>query len=276
MDFGSTDGSIEIAQRVGARVLHRTFDNFANQRNFGVVEGKPTHDWVLHLDADEATTEEFRVRLDALEPREGIYAYLVPSKTIIFRHWLRYAGMYPTYQVRLGHRDRLRFRQVGHGQREELRPEQLAVFGEPYLHYNFSRGLADWLRRHLKYAQDDAHHLVALRKGQREASSKFFGEGKMSCRRFAKDVTSRLPIILRPPARFVYVLFWCRGFLDGEFGLLYALMLSVYEGMVAVLMAEEIIRGVTSDPLVEAPHVAHTSSIAAKMHGGRGEQDHAN
>ena len=27
--------------------------------------------------------------------------------------WLRYSGLYPSYQVRLGHRDRFRFKQVG-------------------------------------------------------------------------------------------------------------------------------------------------------------------
>ncbi len=33
------------------------------------------------------------------------------------------SGLYPSYQVRLGHRDRFRFKQVGHGQREDLEPE---------------------------------------------------------------------------------------------------------------------------------------------------------
>ena len=47
-----------------------------------------------------------------------------------------------------------------------------------------------------------------------------------------------MPLVLRPPARFLYVLIWHRGFRDGGYGLLYALMLSVYEGMIAILTYE--------------------------------------
>ena len=63
--------------------------------------------------------------------------------------------MYPTYQVRLGRRDGLRFKQVGHGQREDLPPERIGTFSEPYLHYNFSHGLVAWLHKHVKYAEDE-------------------------------------------------------------------------------------------------------------------------
>lgn len=37
----------------------------------------------------------------------------------------------PRYQGRLGHRDRFRFKQVGHGQREDLAPERVGTLSEP-------------------------------------------------------------------------------------------------------------------------------------------------
>jgi hypothetical protein len=239
VDSGSTDETVEIARRAGARILFRPFDNFANQRNFGIEEGKPQYEWVLHLDADEVATPEFRYRLAELKAPEGIDAYRVPSKMMMFEHWLRYAGMYPTYQVRLGHKDRLRFKQVGHGQREDLPISRIATFDVPYLHFSFSYGMVAWLRRHIKYAEDEARHVVALRAGQQAMSGHNVGD-KTDRRRLAKDLVARMPLILRPLARFLYILVWRRGFLDGRCGLLYALMLSVYEGMTATLATEKL------------------------------------
>ncbi len=243
VDSGSTDTTVEIAQRAGARVVYRAFDNFANQRNFGLSEGKPHHEWVLHLDADEVPTLEFRKSLEVLQPKGGIDAYRVPSKIILYDHWLRYAGMYPAYQVRLGHRERLRFRQVGHGQRETLPQSCVDTFDEPYLHYNFSQGLGAWLRRHVKYAEDEAHLLVSLRGSKRSSQNTVDGgDDGTGRRRKLKEMSARLPLLLRPIARFCYVLVWRRGILDGRYGILYAFMLSVYEGMVAILAADELIR----------------------------------
>ena len=45
------------------------------------------------------------------------HAYRIAAKLIFLGRWLRFSGMYPTYQVRLGRKDTLRFQQVGHGQR---------------------------------------------------------------------------------------------------------------------------------------------------------------
>jgi glycosyltransferase involved in cell wall biosynthesis len=238
VDSGSTDDTVAIARAAGTRVLTRPFDNFANQRNFGLATGEFEHEWVLHLDADEVVTPAFCARLERLEHSSGIDAYLVPSKLMLHEHWLRYAGMYPTYQVRLGHRDRLRFKQVGHGQREDLPAARVGTFEEPYLHYNFSQGLAAWLRKHLKYAEDEARALVASRSGQQLSLSQLFSGDATSRRRVLKEMSNHLPLALRPVARFFYVLIWRRGFLDGSYGVLYALMLSVYEGMIAVMATD--------------------------------------
>lgn len=165
LDSGSTDKTIEIARRHGARILERPFDTFAAQRNFGLDAGSFRHDWVLHLDADEVLTPAFREHIASLAPMPAIDAWRVPSKTILFGRWLKHAGMYPTYQVRLGHRERLRFKQVGHGQREDLSSDRVATFPEPYLHYNFSHGMRRWLEKHIRYAQDEAREIIARRRG---------------------------------------------------------------------------------------------------------------
>ena len=54
LDSGSSDGSIEIAKRRGARVLIEPFKGYGPQKQSAIDQA--AHDWVLLLDADEALT----------------------------------------------------------------------------------------------------------------------------------------------------------------------------------------------------------------------------
>ncbi|MGB3794983.1 MAG: glycosyltransferase family 2 protein [Alteraurantiacibacter sp.] len=240
VDSGSTDDTIAIARECGARVITRGFDNFAKQRNWGLDNGELRHEWVLHLDADEIATPQFVSALESLQPQDGIDAYNVPSKTILYGKWIRHAGMYPTYQVRLGHRDRLRFVQVGHGQREDLPASRVGVFHEPYLHYSFSHGMFGWLAKHVRYARDEAALITATRNAEGTPAT---GSGAAQGRRAAKERAARLPVVLRPLLRFVYIYLLKQGFRDGRAGFAYAFMLSVYEGMTAIFVIEERLGG---------------------------------
>ena len=136
--------------------------------------------------------------------------------------------MYPVYQVRLGHRERLRFKQVGHGQREDLHAGRIGFFSEPYLHYNFSNGLTAWLRKHVKYAEDEARLLGESKRGN---SASIGATGTVAQRRALKSLSRLLPFALRPIARALYMLIVRRAFLDGRAGLLYVGMVCVYEAM---------------------------------------------
>lgn len=55
VDGGSTDDTVAIAEREGARVVFNAWPGFCEQRNFSLREAK--HDWVLVVDADEKVTE---------------------------------------------------------------------------------------------------------------------------------------------------------------------------------------------------------------------------
>lgn len=239
LDSGSTDATVAIARSFGARILDRKFDHFAGQRNFGLDHGEFSHEWVLHLDADEIVTPDFIVALDELEAQPNIDAYMVPSKMMLFGRWLKHAGMYPVYQVRLGHRDRLRFKQVGHGQREDLPPDRVGVFDEPYLHYSFSHGMFAWLGKHVRYARDEAALLLDYRGATSRANPE--GTGASGRRRLLKAAAAKLPPALRPLLRFLYVYVLKQGFRDGRAGFVYAFMLAIYEGMTALFVFEALL-----------------------------------
>ena len=57
VDTGSTDATVEIAERLGAKVSHFTWvDDFAAARNAAFAQC--TQDWIIWLDADDAVSPE--------------------------------------------------------------------------------------------------------------------------------------------------------------------------------------------------------------------------
>jgi len=65
VDAGSSDGTPQIAERHGARVIHQSWLGFGPQRNFATTQSR--YDWILVLDADEALSSELAEELrDAL------------------------------------------------------------------------------------------------------------------------------------------------------------------------------------------------------------------
>jgi len=235
IDSGSTDKTVEIAENGGCTVLHRPFDDFANQRNFGIDSGALTEDWVLHLDADEVVTEELANEIAKLQPPNNIQAYNIPSKLMLGKQWLKHCGAYPVYQVRLGRTKGLRFIQYGHAQREDLSADAVGTLKQPYLHYNFSHGLQRWFEKHVRYASDEANQILTGPNDNSPDSQEVTGT---AMRRRLKSRAAKIPAVLRPIARFFYIYFLKQGFRDGRAGLQYAVMLSTYEAMTAVFLMQ--------------------------------------
>ena len=237
LDSFSTDRTIEIVRSLGARVLQNRFVNFAEQRNFGLAHGGLKHDWVLHLDADEVVTPALKEEVLGVIQKNEKAAYRLASKMMFQGQWLKYSGLYPWHQVRLGRRDRLRFVQVGHGQREDLASAEIGTLREPLAHYSFSKGISDWIERHNRYSTAEAEQFLADA-GDRKidwAGVAALADGPRR-KRALKQLFSFLPC--RPAMRFFYMYFFRLGFLDGRAGLTYCRLLQRYESMTVAKIRE--------------------------------------
>lgn len=56
VDSGSTDDTVAVAERLGARVVHHDWKGYGPQKRYG--EEQCRNDWLLNLDADEEVTPE--------------------------------------------------------------------------------------------------------------------------------------------------------------------------------------------------------------------------
>jgi glycosyltransferase involved in cell wall biosynthesis len=102
VDSESTDGTREIAEECGARVIVRPWPGFAQQKQFAADEA--AHDWVFSLDADERVSGPLRHSIeDILYTSEERLAdgYRIARRSFYMGRWIRGGGWYPNYQLRL-------------------------------------------------------------------------------------------------------------------------------------------------------------------------------
>lgn len=105
VDSGSTDDTVEIARKCGARVVVHLWEGFAAQKNFAARQAQ--HDWILSLDADEELTadaQEAAKLWKASEPAAAGYRFARRARYL--GRWILHSGWYPDYKLRLYDRRR--------------------------------------------------------------------------------------------------------------------------------------------------------------------------
>jgi len=106
VDSGSTDGTREIAESMGARVL-KTDDwpGFGGQkgRALALARGR----WVLSIDADERVSEALAARIQAaIRNEHAADGYELSRISRFCGQWMRHGDWYPDRVLRLFRRER--------------------------------------------------------------------------------------------------------------------------------------------------------------------------
>ncbi|MAG59723.1 glycosyl transferase [Candidatus Woesebacteria bacterium] len=97
VDSGSTDKTVQIAKRFGAKVYVRDFDNFANQKNF--ASKKATFEWIFSIDADEVAPKELgKEVIDAIK-KDEFDGYLIPRRNIILGAEIKHTRWNPDKHI---------------------------------------------------------------------------------------------------------------------------------------------------------------------------------
>lgn len=108
VDSGSTDKTIAIAERYGARVVCQPWLGYAKQKNAAAAAA--SYDWILSLDADEALSEELEGEIWALKTDGPKFdAYTMPRLAQYIGRWIQHSGWYPDRKIRLYHREKARW-----------------------------------------------------------------------------------------------------------------------------------------------------------------------
>jgi glycosyltransferase involved in cell wall biosynthesis len=96
-DSNSTDGTRQIAERLGARVVQIAFNGFGDLRNRAIEACRG--DWIFSLDADERCTPEVRDEvLRIVAAADSLDVYRVPRRNYFMGRWIRHSGWYPNFR----------------------------------------------------------------------------------------------------------------------------------------------------------------------------------
>jgi len=95
-DSNSTDGTSEIAENLGARVVHIPFTGYGNLRNKALEYC--TGDWIFSIDSDERCTIEVRDEINKLINNAPLDIYRVPRKNFFMGNWIEHSGWYPNFR----------------------------------------------------------------------------------------------------------------------------------------------------------------------------------
>lgn len=161
VDSGSTDGTVALAQSLGARVINRTFDGYGPQKRF--AEEQCRNDWLLNLDADEVMPADLVQEIRALfsSGAPPCDAYTLRIAEVFHGEGAPHPWAYALAPVRLYRKS------VGHyvsstvHDRVALSPQAKVGALKGTIHHFSVRSLGDQLRKLNDYSQMQADDLVA-------------------------------------------------------------------------------------------------------------------
>jgi len=157
VDCGSTDATVEIARKKGARVETHEWRGFGPQKNFALSLATGT--WVLSVDADERVTRELAAEIDRAIAYTLADGFELPRLSSFCGRDMRHSGWYPDYVLRLFRRGNARFDDAVVHERVICEGSLLRL-KEPLIHHPVQK-LEDALGRMDRYSTASAEALVA-------------------------------------------------------------------------------------------------------------------
>lgn len=235
-DSMSTDDTVSIAEKFGAKVTKRPFDNWSSHQNWGLQNISFKHPWVFYIDADERMTPELieAVREVATENNPNV-AYRVQRRDFFQGTWLKHVQTSPFY-LRLFRPEKMRYERLVN---PVSIPDGPVGQVSGYLnHFPFSKGIGHWIDRHNSYSRFEAQQIIDNRKnGEGFSLLKALTASDFHERRYhQKELFYRLPF--RPLIKFLLLYVGKRGFLDGKAGFTYAILQAIYEYFIVLKVRE--------------------------------------
>ena len=228
VDSGSTDDTLAIASRFGAKIFSHPFESHSRQWDWALRNLPIRGEWVLGLDADQRLTPELAGEMrsiggEAYRKVDGIYL----NRRQIFRgKWIRFGGYYPKYLLKL-------FRPAAvFTDENDLVDHHFHVRGtvaklkHDILEANLKEDdLSFWIEKHSRYAKRLALEEFRRRRGERPDMIRASLAGNPDERTLQiKKMWGHMPLYLRPFLYFFYRYFLRLGFLDGKQGAIFHFM----------------------------------------------------
>jgi glycosyltransferase involved in cell wall biosynthesis len=227
VDSRSTDGTVEIAERAGARVLQFQYaGGWPKKRQWAIDTHPWRNDWILLLDADEILTEEAKRDIAQAIQSTTTNGYWLCFRMVFLGKMLRFGdtALWKLFLFRrgFGHYEKRLENQDASMADIEIH-EHVVVEGptgrihSPIRHENWN-SLDRYITKHNEYSNWESR--VYVEGTTVGVQPNLFGN-QAQRRRWLKSVLMRLPGSAL--WRFLYLYVFKLGFLDGRPGLIHAM-----------------------------------------------------
>ncbi|MBQ8859888.1 MAG: glycosyltransferase family 2 protein [Ruminococcus sp.] len=211
VDSGSTDKTVELAEKNGAETVYHEWVGHARQFNWALDNCNIDTQWVFRLDADERISKELAKEiLQKLSSEEslGVNGYEMRWRMYFMGKQLKHGGNNKTYIVRLFRFGKARVEDKSMDERFVVEGK-IERLNSSFIHYDY-KTLDDWLIKHINYSRLELQ----------------LYNGDYSDNTIEKDTTQKqkrglyykLPRYLRARLYYWYRYYIQLGFLDGEAG----------------------------------------------------------
>jgi len=165
-------------------------------------------------------------------PGDDIAGFYCCWKMMLDGKWLKKCDNFPKWQFRVVRKGHARFKDFGHGQKEDQVTGNIMYIKEPYLHYGFSKGWTHWINRHNIYSSQEAIARLNYCPPFKNLLAKHASVRNPALRSWL----SRLPGW--PFLRFCQAYLLNLGFLEGIPGFIYCVNMAFYEFFIKIKIRE--------------------------------------
>jgi glycosyltransferase involved in cell wall biosynthesis len=193
VDSESSDRTVEMAREFTDKIFIREWPGYSQQKNFAAEQA--ANNWIFNLDADERLSDALIGEIQQIKKQPAdAAAFEMPRKTFYLGRWIKHAGWYPDFKLRLYDRTRGRWR--GDFVHESVETDgKISRLKGDLLHYT---------------VRDSSEHHHRLGRYTTLAAEELFAKGKPA---------SMASILFSPMSAFLRSYILKRGFLDGIPGL---------------------------------------------------------
>ncbi len=201
VDSGSTDDTLEIAKSFNAKIFHKKFINYAQQKNFAA--NKASGEWIFSIDGDEVVTDTLAKEIVKAISNKDISGYLIGRRNFILGAEIKHTRWSPDEHIWLWQKDKGGW--VGEIHEEVEVKGSVEKLVNRKIHYQ-DTSISEFIRSNNKYSSMRADQL----KDQKVRSS-------------------LLRIIYEPMYEFLLRFVYKLGFLDGWRGLVLSVLMAYYQ-----------------------------------------------
>ncbi|MCD4847110.1 MAG: glycosyltransferase family 2 protein [Candidatus Aegiribacteria sp.] len=195
VDSGSTDSTVTIAEKHGAKVFSHVFESFSKQKQWAIEQA--SGDWILSLDADENLDAELSSELESLLVNDTEHiAFRLPFRILYMRKLMKFGPWSGEYHARLFRKGHAHFPDTGIHEGLLISRGSIGTVKRGFVVHRSYDSISEQMDKMLRYSR-----LWAEEEYQKRRKSNIF------------------QILLRPAWRFVSAYIFRGGILEGVPGL---------------------------------------------------------